>query len=102
MWHLQAFTLVQQRTPNVKSQIQLGYYEPGHGTKGKKRYITDDDDDIEEMKRMHEKKKEVLLWCYDPFVVQPSANTKKRQNTGDTDKEPKVKSCSRFESALEK
>lgn len=82
------------------SQIQLGYYEPGHGSKGKKRYITDDD--IEEMKVLYKKKKEVLLWCYDPFAIQPPANTKKRQHTSDTDKEPRVKSRSRFESALEK
>ena len=82
------------------TQIQLGYYEPGHGTKEKKRYITDDDD-IEEMRMLHNKKKEVLLWCYDPFIVQ-SHNTKKRQRTDKSDNEPKIKGRSRFENALEK
>ena len=103
---LQAFTSVHQLTEQIcqalksTSQIQLGYYEPGHGAKGKKRYITDNDD-IEEMKKVYEKKKEVLLWCYDPFIVQP-ANTKKRQRTDETDKEPNVKSRSRFVNVLEK
>ena len=55
--------------------------QPGHRTKGKKRYITDNDD-IEDIKQMHEKKKEVLLWYYDPFSVQPT-NTKKHQLTAE-------------------
>ena len=103
---LLAFTSVHELTQQIcemlkspTTQIQLGYYEPGHGAKGKKRYITDDD--IEEMKMLYDQKKEVLLWCYDPFIVQ-SSNTKKRQRTDESDNEPKVKSRSRFENALEK
>jgi len=71
---LQVVASVQQLTEQIlqllkaTTEIQLGYYEPGHGTRGKKRYITDNED-IEEMKNQYEKKKEVLLWCYDPFVV---------------------------------
>ena len=38
------------------STIQLGHYEPGHGTKGKKRYIT-----IEEMKKLHERKVSIAV-----------------------------------------
>ena len=53
------------------------------------------------MKQLHEREKEVLLWCYDPFSVQPT-NTKKRQLTAESDTEPKVKGQSRFENALEK
>ena len=52
-------------------------------------YITDNDD-IEEMKMLYDQKKEVLLWCYNPFIVQ-SSNTKKRQCTDESDNEPKVK-----------
>ena len=66
------------------STIQLGHYKPGHGTKGKKRYIT-----IEEMKKLHERKV-VLLWCYNPFIVQP-ANTQNCLLTAESDIEPKVK-----------
>jgi len=82
------------------TELQLGYYEPGHGTRGKKRYITDDDD-LEEMKTLYERKKEVLLWCYDPFVERPPS-AKKHKSADDNDKETKVKSRSRFENALEK
>ena len=82
------------------NKIQLGFYEPGHGTKGKKVFINDDDD-INDMKKIYEKKKEVLLWCYDPSVEQPN-HTKKRSHAGDKDSEPKPKGRSRFESALEK
>ena len=96
---LLAFTSVHELTQQIcqmlkspTTQIQLGYYESGHGTKGKKRYITDDDDDddIEEMRMLHDKKKEVLLWYYDPFIVQ-SQNTKKCQRTDESDNKPKVK-----------
>ena len=61
---LLAFTSVHELTQQIcqilkspTTQIQLGYYEPGHGTKEKKRYITDDGD-IEEMRMLHNKKKE--------------------------------------------
>ena len=66
----------------------------------KKRYITDDED-IEQMKNLYEKKKEVLLWCYDPFIVRPSS-VRKHKCTDKNDKKLKVKSRSRFENALEK
>ena len=82
------------------TELQLGYYEPGHGTRGKKRYIMDDDD-LEEMKTLYERKKEVLLWCYDPFVERPPS-AKKHKSADDNDKETKVKSRSRFENTLEK
>ena len=50
-------------------QLEFGYYEPGHGTKGKKRWLTCDED-MEDMKELYTKKKiEVLLWCYDPSIT---------------------------------
>jgi len=85
------------------TKLQLGYYEPGHGTKGKKVFINDDDD-IDDMKKLYDKKKDVLLWCHDPCVEQP-IRSKKRSNVGsdkDNDSEPQPKGRSRFESALEK
>ena len=48
------------------AKFELGYYEPGHGTRGKKRCLTDDDD-LKEMKKLFQKK-EILLWCYDPSI----------------------------------
>ena len=82
------------------SLFELGYYEPRHGTKGKKRWLMDDDD-LEEMKKLYKKKKEVLLWCYDPSIQQVS---RKRQLV-DSDpgpSAPKTKSRSRFVNAYEK
>ena len=71
-----------------------------------KRWLTDTED-IDEMKKLYMKKKEVLLWCYDPSITP----TKKRSSTQrqidcddsaeSTKDTPKLKSRSRFESALE-
>ena len=57
------------KVPDIdRGQFELGYYEPGHGTKGKKRWLTCDED-MEDMKESYKKKKtEVLLWCYDPSI----------------------------------
>ena len=88
-----------------RGQFELGYYEPGHGTKGKKRWLTCDED-MEDMKESYKKKKtEVLLWCYDPSI--PRVGRKRcregRSNEHDPDQPtPKSKSRSRFESAYEK
>ena len=81
-----------------KSDIQLGYYEPGHGTIGKKRFLSD----VIEMKQVHERKREVLLWCYDPCIPNPKAS--KRPHDGDSAGEPSTKQSakSRFETALQK
>ena len=53
------------------------------------------------MKKLYKKKKEVLLWCYDPSVEQPN-HTKKHSHAGDKDSELKPKGRLHFESALEK
>ena len=55
--------LIQEKCQTLKlptTQISLRYYEPDHGAKGKKRYVTDNDD-IEEMKMLHNKTKR---YCY--------------------------------------
>ena len=41
----------------------IGYIEPGHGTKGKMVYLSDDED-LYEMYVVHKRKPDVLLWCY--------------------------------------
>jgi hypothetical protein len=69
---------------------------------GEKRWLTDDD--LEDLKRVYKKKKEVLLWCYDPSI-QPVSKKRGRGgvDTGDAGPPaPKTKSRSRFESAYEK
>lgn len=42
---------------------QLGYIEPGHGAKGRQRWLSSYDD-LKDMYSLHEKKLEILLWCY--------------------------------------
>lgn len=41
----------------------LGYIEPGHGCRGKQRWITSDND-VSQMYDDHKGKKEILLWAY--------------------------------------
>ena len=47
------------KIPDNDRQFELGYYEPGRGTKAKKRWLTDDD--LEDLKQVYKKK--ILLWC---------------------------------------
>lgn len=46
-------------------KLEFGYFEPGHGLKGKKEWILDGDD-IKKMMERHggKKTKEITLWCY--------------------------------------
>ena len=41
----------------------FGFIEPGHGAKGKQRWLTSHED-LKEMYVIHQGKKEILLWCY--------------------------------------
>lgn len=41
----------------------IGYVEPGHGAKGKQRWLISDAD-VAEMYKIYQNKKEILLWCY--------------------------------------
>ena len=46
-----------------QSLKHLGYIEPGHGLRGKQRWISSDED-LRDMYRMHSTK-EILLWCFE-------------------------------------
>ena len=83
------------------SHFVIGYYEPGHGSKGKKRWLMDDED-VQEMLRMYTKKKEILLWCHDPDIEQLQTVKRKRKSAADDEGQtPKAKSRSRFVNAYE-
>ena len=59
------FKTLKELANNVFKDISptaYGYIEPGHGTKGKKRWITCEAD-LKEMYVAYGGKKEVLLWC---------------------------------------
>ena len=42
---------------------EIGYIQPGHGCRGKQRWIVTEED-VEEMYRDHYGKVKILLWCY--------------------------------------
>ena len=42
--------------------LQIGYIEPGHGLKGKQRWLIDDGD-LTDMYCIYERKREITLWC---------------------------------------
>ena len=45
--------------------LSLGYIEPGHGCKGKQRWLYSDED-LQEMYSIYSGKDEILLWCFLP------------------------------------
>jgi len=51
----------------VDGEIELGYIAPGHGLKGKQKWICSDDC-LTEMYQEHKGKKEVMLWCVSKAV----------------------------------
>ena len=59
----------------------FGYIEPGHGARGKQRWLTSADD-LEDMYSTHKGKKEILLWCYTS-----DQNPKKRARSPDEDED---------------
>lgn len=48
--------------PDLKN-VEMGYVEPGHGMKGRKIWIHSDED-VKMMYEKHDKKRNILLWCY--------------------------------------
>lgn len=48
---------------DMVSLDSFGYIEPGHGAKGKQRWLASHED-LKDMYTAHEGKKEILLWCY--------------------------------------
>ena len=47
----------------ISNKIQeIGYIEPGHGTKGKKHWIVGDED-LTELYGRYQKSRDILLWC---------------------------------------
>ena len=45
--------------------LSSGYIEPGHGYKGKQRWICCDED-LKEMYKIYSSKREILMWCFLP------------------------------------
>ena len=43
----------------------IGYIEPGHGMRGKQRWLSSDED-LKDMYEVFDGKNEIMLWCYSP------------------------------------
>lgn len=61
----------------------IGYIEPGHGWKGKQRWINTDEDVNELYSVYHNTAKEILLWCH-----LPSKESPKKRKKSDSSSEP--------------
>ena len=59
------------------SKVELGYFEPGHGTKGKKVWLCTDSDLTEMYSKYSPPSKTILLWCY--TKVKSSAKVSKNE-----------------------
>lgn len=77
----------------------VGYVEPGHGPRGKQRWLISDAD-VAEMYELHCGKKEILLWCYNKS---PShGHARKRACSPTSDDSTKPAKSSRYTTHLEK
>jgi hypothetical protein len=94
--------LKKQIEEDCKEQVecpikQIGYIEPGHGLRGKQRWLSSDDD-LAEMYGLFQGKKELTLWT---FAAVENSPARKRQSTDD-DENPKSKKRSRYEDHVDK
>lgn len=65
--------------------LRFGYMDPGHGWKGKQRWISCNDD-LQDMYEVHRSKKEILIWCFLPASDKPdNIISKKRKSPSNTD-----------------
>lgn len=86
------FKYIDEMKENLASAVQgipstidqVGYIEPGHGAKGKQRWLSVSED-LKDMYTLHQKKREILLWCYaiKPSTSNPSTSSSKRQHSPD-------------------
>ena len=73
-------------------ELRVGYMDPGHGWKGKQRWITCDED-LKDMYKVYSSKVEFLIWCFLPG--KPENSTKKRKNpSANNDPAEKCTKCS--------
>ena len=85
---------------DVEVPVQnIGYVEPGHGPKGKQRWLITEGD-LAEMYKCHQGKKEILLSCYKEGLSRGTAR-KRAHSPGNDAREIPAKS-SRYSNHLEK
>ena len=74
--------------PVDENGLSMGYIEPGHGYKGKQRWLCCDED-LREMYSIYSGKKEILMWCFLPGK-QSKRSQSSDQRGGSSDKRSKV------------
>lgn len=77
---------------------QLGFIEPGHGLRGKQRWINTEND----LKQMYEGKHETILWCFLTLPPQATRQCVKRPREGDTASAQNKPKGSRYEQHVDK
>lgn len=86
------FTSLQSLIDEIKLSLNVtphsvGYIEPGHGLKGKQRWLTNDQD-LTAMYAVYEKKLEVLLWCQCVYENMKGKQPAKKRSREDDSAEP--------------
>ena len=76
-----------------ENDMCIGYVEPGHGWRGKQRWITADED-LRAMYDEYRGKKEVLLWCLLPGEEKHTASGKRQRKPEGGDSTSKHSRCS--------
>ena len=64
------------------SELEIGYIEPGHGTRGKQRWIFDDKD-LADMYQVYSKKGEIILWMFNSCGESSSSGRKRQRSPAD-------------------
>lgn len=85
------FTTLESLIEEIKSSLDvaphhIGYIEPGHGMKGKNRWLTNDKD-LLEMYSKYGKRKEYNLWCQ-CVIADSSTSRRKRSWVSEPDDKP--------------
>ena len=78
---------------------QIGYIEPGHGLRGKLRWLSSNDD-LCDMYELFQGKKELILWTY--AASEPVIGKKNTRPRSDDSSDDKVKKKSRYEGHVDK
>ena len=67
----------------------VGFIEPGHGLKGKQRWLVGNED-LDDMYLLHKSKREITLWCYSRLAAPPgqTEQPKKKRSLSDSEVPP--------------
>ena len=62
-------------------EVVVGYIEPGHGAKGRQRWLHDESD-LTDLYQLYKGKKEIMLWCHSSCnTSRPRSRSPRTRNT---------------------